>query len=246
MFTWAKRRRYEMMIELNSINAGYGEIQIVRDVSMGIDNNEIVALVGANGAGKSTIIKTISGLVPVSSGSIVFEGKRIENMPAHKIITNGISLVPEGRRLFPYMTVQENLELGAYVENNRKKVQENMEWVFGLFPILDERRMQLAGTFSGGEQQMLTIGRALMSRPKFLMMDEPSLGLSPVIVGEVFKTVQVLQNEGVTILLVEQNVRKSLGIANRGYVLEHGRVVLSGGAAELLEDENVKKAYIGM
>lgn len=235
-----------MMIELNSINAGYGEIQIVRDVSMGIDNKEIVALVGANGAGKSTIIRTISGLVPVSSGSIVFEGKRIENMPAHKIITNGISLVPEGRRLFPYMTVQENLELGAYVENNRKKVQENMEWVFGLFPILDERRTQLAGTFSGGEQQMLTIGRALMSRPKFLMMDEPSLGLSPVIVGEVFKTVQVLQNEGVTILLVEQNVRKSLEIANRGYVLEHGRVVLSGGAAELLEDENVKKAYIGM
>ncbi len=235
-----------MMIELNSINAGYGQIQIVRDVSMGIDNNEIVALVGANGAGKSTIIKTISGLVPVSSGSIVFEGKRIENMPAHKIITNGISLVPEGRRLFPYMTVQENLELGAYVEDNRKKVQENMEWVFGLFPILDERRTQLAGTFSGGEQQMLTIGRALMSRPKFLMMDEPSLGLSPVIVGEVFKTVEVLQNEGVTILLVEQNVRKSLEIANRGYVLEHGRVVLSGGATELLEDENVKKAYIGM
>lgn len=235
-----------MMIELNSINAGYGEIQIVRDVSMGIDNKEIVALVGANGAGKSTIIRTISGLVPVSSGSIVFEGKRIENMPAHKIITNGISLVPEGRRLFPYMTVQENLELGAYVENNRKKVQENMGWVFGLFPILDERRTQLAGTFSGGEQQMLTIGRALMSRPKFLMMDEPSLGLSPVIVGEVFKTVEVLRNEGVTILLVEQNVRKSLEIANRGYVLEHGRVVLSGGAAELLEDENVKKAYIGM
>ena len=179
-----------MMIELKDINAGYGQIQIVRDVSMGIDNNEIVALVGANGAGKSTIIKTISGLVPVSSGSIIFEGRRIENMPAHKIITNGISLVPEGRRLFPYMTVQENLELGAYVENNREKVQENMEWVFGLFPILDERKAQLAGTFSGGEQQMLTIGRALMSKPKFLMMDEPSLGLSPMIVDEVFKTVR--------------------------------------------------------
>ena len=235
-----------MMIELNSINAGYGQIQIVRDVTMDIDNNEIVALVGANGAGKSTIIKTISGLVPVSSGSIVFEGKRIENMPAHKIITNGISLVPEGRRLFPYMTVQENLELGAYVENNRKKVQENMEWVFGLFPILQERRTQLAGTFSGGEQQMLTIGRALMSKPKFLMMDEPSLGLSPMIVDGVFKTVEVLQNEGVTILLVEQNVRKSLEIANRGYVLEHGRIVLSGEAEKLLEDENVKKAYLGL
>ena len=235
-----------MMIELNSINAGYGQIQIVRDVTMDIDNNEIVALVGANGAGKSTIIKAISGLVSVSSGSIVFEGKRIENMPAHKIITNGISLVPEGRRLFPYMTVQENLELGAYVENNRKKVQENMEWVFGLFPILQERRTQLAGTFSGGEQQMLTIGRALMSKPKFLMMDEPSLGLSPMIVDGVFKTVEVLQNEGVTILLVEQNVRKSLEIANRGYVLEHGRIVLSGEAEKLLEDENVKKAYLGL
>ena len=235
-----------MMVELKSINAGYGQIQIVRDVSMNIDKDEIVALVGANGAGKSTIIKTISGLLPVSSGSILFEGKRIENMPAHKIITTGISLVPEGRRLFSYMTVQENLELGAYVESNQKRVQENMEWVFGLFPILEERRTQLAGTFSGGEQQMLTIGRALMSKPKFLMMDEPSLGLSPVIVDEVFKIVKVLQNEGVTILLVEQNVRKSLEIANRGYVLEHGGIVLSGEATELLEDENVKKAYLGM
>lgn len=235
-----------MMIELKDINAGYGQVQIVRDVSMNIDNNEIVALIGANGAGKSTIIKTISGMLPVSSGSIIFEGKRIENMPAHKIITNGIALVPEGRRLFPYMTVQENLELGAYVENNREKVQENMEWVFSLFPILQERRAQLAGTFSGGEQQMLTIGRALMSKPKFLMMDEPSLGLSPMIVNEVFKTVEVLQNEGVTILLVEQNVRKSLEIVSRGYVLEHGRIVLSGEAKELLEDENVKKAYLGM
>jgi branched-chain amino acid transport system ATP-binding protein len=234
------------MIELRNINAGYGQVQIVRDVSMNIDNNEIVALIGANGAGKSTIIKTISGMLPVSSGSIIFEGKRIENMPAHKIITNGIALVPEGRRLFPYMTVQENLELGAYVENNREKVRENMEWVFGLFPILDERKAQLAGTFSGGEQQMLTIGRALMSKPKFLMMDEPSLGLSPLIVDEVFKTVELLQNEGVTILLVEQNVRKSLEIANRGYVLEHGRIVLSGEATGLLEDENVKKAYLGM
>ena len=235
-----------MMIELRNIDAGYGQIQIVRDVSMNIDNNEIVALVGANGAGKSTIIKTISGMLPVSSGSIIFQGKRIENMPTHKIITNGIALVPEGRRLFPYMTVQENLELGAYVENNREKVQENMEWVFSLFPILQERRTQLAGTFSGGEQQMLTIGRALMSKPKFLMMDEPSLGLSPMIVDEVFKTVEVLQNERVTILLVEQNVRKSLEIVSRGYVLEHGRIVLSGEAKELLEDENVKKAYLGM
>lgn len=235
-----------MMLEIENINAGYGEIQIVTDVSMNIDNNEIVALVGSNGAGKSTIIKAISGMLPVSSGSIIFEGKHIENTIAHKIITNGIALVPEGRRVFPYMTVLENLELGAYIENDQKTVQENMEWVFGLFPILDERKTQLAGTFSGGEQQMLTIGRALMSKPKFLMMDEPSLGLAPVIVDEVFKIVEVLHNEGVTILLVEQNVRKSLEIANRGYVLEHGRIVLEGESKNLVEDEKVKMAYLGM
>lgn len=235
-----------MMLEIQNIDAGYGEIQIVTDVSMNIDNNEIVGLVGANGAGKSTIIKAISGMLPVSSGSIVFEGKHIENTITHKIITNGIALVPEGRRVFPYMTVLENLELGAYIENDKKKVQENMEWVFGLFPILDERKTQMAGTFSGGEQQMLTIGRALMSKPKFLMMDEPSLGLAPVIVDDVFRTVEVLHNEGVTILLVEQNVRKSLEIADRGYVLENGRIVLSGETTGLLEDENVKKAYLGI
>lgn len=234
------------MLEIKNINAGYGEVQIVTDVSMSISHNEIVALVGANGAGKSTIIKTICGLVSVRSGSITFEGNRIENMPVHKVITNGIALVPEGRRLFPYMTVQENLELGAYIENDQKKVQENMEWVYGLFPIIYERRTQLAGTFSGGEQQMLTVGRALMSKPKFLLMDEPSLGLAPVIVDDVFKIIKVLQNEGVTILLVEQNVRKSLEIADRGYVLENGRIVLSGEATELIEDEKVKKAYLGM
>jgi branched-chain amino acid transport system ATP-binding protein len=235
-----------MMLELKNIDAGYGEIQIVTDVSMHIDDNEIVALVGANGAGKSTIIKTISGMLPASSGSIVFEGQHIQNMPVHKIITHGLALVPEGRRLFPYMTVQENLEIGAYIENDHKKVKENMEWVFGLFPILKERRTQLAGTFSGGEQQMLTIGRALMSKPKFLMMDEPSLGLAPVIVDEVFRIVEVLHNEDVTILLVEQNVRKSLEIAQRAYVLEHGRIVMSGNTADLLGNENIRRAYLGL
>jgi branched-chain amino acid transport system ATP-binding protein len=234
------------MLEIKDLDTGYGEIQIVWGVSLFIDKGEIVALVGANGAGKSTIIQTVAGLLPVKSGSIVFENKHIEAMPVHRIIEEGIALVPEGRRLFPQMTVMENLELGAYKENDKNRVRENMEWVFGLFPKLRERSQQLAGTFSGGEQQMLTIGRALMSRPKFLMLDEPSLGLAPVIVDDVFKTIEVLHQEGVTLLLVEQNVLKSLEISQRGYVLEHGRIVASGKAKELLEDEDVKKAYLGI
>jgi len=235
-----------MMIELKHIEAGYGGLNIIQDVSMGIDPHEIVALVGANGAGKSTLIKTITGMLTIAAGAIEFEGRHIENSPPHTIISNGISLVPEGRRLFPYMTVLENLELGAYIEEDQKAVQQNLEWVYNLFPRLKERRKQLAGTFSGGEQQMLTIGRALMSRPKFLILDEPSLGLAPVVVDDVFETVSRLHEEGVTILLVEQNVRRSLEISNRAYVLEHGRVVMSGPAANLLEDEDIKKAYLGM
>jgi branched-chain amino acid transport system ATP-binding protein len=234
------------MIALKHIEAGYGQLKIIHDVSLQIEPDEIVALVGANGAGKSTLIKTITGMLTITNGSIEFEGRHIENSPAHTIITNGISLVPEGRRLFPYMTVMENLELGAYIEKDAKVVQQNLEWVYNLFPKLKERRKQLAGTFSGGEQQMLTIGRALMSRPKFLIMDEPSLGLAPVVVDDVFETVTRLHAEGVTILLVEQNVRRSLEISNRAYVLEHGRVVMSGAASDLLEDENIKKAYLGI
>lgn len=234
------------MLELKEINAGYGGIQILWDVSMRVDNGEIVALVGANGAGKSTTIKTIAGLLPLMSGSITLDGKRIDAMPVHTIITQGIALVPEGRRLFPYMTVMENLELGNYVEKDRAKVQENLEWVFGLFPILRERMTQLAGTLSGGEQQMLTVGRSLMSKPQFLMMDEPSLGLAPVIVDGVFKTINLLHGEGMTILLVEQNVRKALEIAPRSYVLEHGRIVKSGESAALIGDEEIKKAYLGI
>ncbi len=234
------------MIELKNIEAGYGELQIIFDASLHIDRNEIVALIGANGAGKSTLIKTISGSLPVLRGTIVFENKKIENSPTHSIINHGIALVPEGRRLFPYMTVLENLELGAYVEKDKKSVQKNLEWVFSLFPKLKERRRQLAGTFSGGEQQMLTIGRALMSGPKFLILDEPSLGLAPVIVDDVFEIVRKLYEQGVTILLVEQNVRKSLEIADRAYVMEHGRIVMSGAATDLLENEDVKRAYLGM
>jgi len=234
------------MLELTEINAGYGAIQILWSVSMQIDKGEIVALVGANGAGKSTTIKTISGLLPVSSGRITFDGRRIDALPVHTIITQGIALVPEGRRLFPVMTVKENLELGNYVEKDRTRVQHNLEWVFGLFPILRDRMTQLAGTLSGGEQQMLTVGRSLMSKPQFLMMDEPSLGLAPVIVDGVFSTVRLLHDEGMTILLVEQNVRKALEIAKRGYVLENGRIVKSGDSADLLADEEIKRAYLGI
>ncbi len=234
------------MLEVDKISAGYGGIQILWDVSLNVQQGEIVALVGANGAGKTTTLKTIAGLLRQMGGSITFESQHIEGMAAHRVISQGIALVPEGRRVFPYMTVRENLEMGAYTVKKKEKVQENLEWVFSLFPKLKERQSQLAGTFSGGEQQMLVIGRALMSRPPFLMLDEPSLGLQPTIVGTVFESLKVLHKEGVTILLVEQNVRKSLEIAQRGYVLEHGRIVLSGDSKKLLANEEVKKAYLGI
>jgi len=234
------------MMDLQNVSAGYGELQILYDVSLNVQLGEIVALVGANGAGKSTLINTITGMLPISSGQILFDDIPMRNVRAHTVIRHGISLVPEGRRLFPYMTVLENLEVGAYIEKNGNVINENLQWVFSIFPKLKERRKQLAGTFSGGEQQMLTIGRALMTRPKFLILDEPSLGLAPMIVNEVFDVIQLLLKEGVTILLVEQNVRRCLEIANRAYVLEHGRIVMGGKSNELLEDEKVKKAYLGL
>ena len=234
------------MMDLQNVSAGYGELQILYDVSLNVQLGEIVALVGANGAGKSTLINTITGMLPISSGQILFDDIPMRNVRAHTVIRHGISLVPEGRRLFPYMTVLENLEVGAYIEKNGNVINENLQWVFSIFPKLKERRKQLAGTFSGGEQQMLTIGRALMTRPKFLILDEPSLGLAPMIVNEVFDVIQLLLKEGVTILLVEQNVRRCLEIANRAYVLEHGRIVMGGKSKELLEDEKVKKAYLGI
>jgi len=234
------------MMDLQNVSAGYGELQILYDVSLNVQLGEIVALVGANGAGKSTLINTITGMLPISSGQILFDDIPMRNVRAHTVIRHGISLVPEGRRLFPYMTVLENLEVGAYIEKNGNVINENLQWVFSIFPKLKERRKQLAGTFSGGEQQMLTIGRALMTRPKFLILDEPSLGLAPMIVNEVFDVIQLLLKEGVTILLVEQNVRRCLEIANRAYVLEHGRIVMGGKSKELLEDEKVKKAYLGL
>jgi branched-chain amino acid transport system ATP-binding protein len=234
------------MLEVTKINAGYAGVQVLWDISMKVNEGELVAIVGANGAGKSTLLKTIAGIHRQSEGAISFENRRIERLPAHSVVARGIALVLEGRRLFPYMTVRENLEMGAYTVKESVKVQENLAWVFRLFPKLEERQKQIAGTFSGGEQQMLTIGRALMSRPRFLMLDEPSLGLQPNIVSNVFASLEILHQEGVTILLVEQNVRKSLEIAQRAYVLEHGKIVMSGQSMELLQDEGVRKAYLGI
>jgi branched-chain amino acid transport system ATP-binding protein len=234
------------MLEVKNICAGYDGIQVLWDVSLEVKEGELVALVGANGAGKSTLLKTIAGLLRQTSGEIVFENKPIEGLAAHDVVGRGIALVPEGRRVFPYMTVRENLEMGAYTVKDAGEVERNLKWVFGLFPKLEERQKQLAGTFSGGEQQMLVIGRALMSKPRFLMLDEPSLGLQPTIVTNVFKSLKVLHDQGVTILLVEQNVRKSLEIALRGYVLEHGRIVLARDSKSLLADEGVRKAYLGI
>jgi len=234
------------MLEVSGISGGYNSLQVLWDVSLVVRRGELVALVGANGAGKSTLLKTIAGLLRPSGGRIILEGVRIDGMPPHAIVARGLALVPEGRKVFPYMTVAENLELGAFLETRRARMVETLEWVYTLFPILKERQTQLAGTLSGGEQQMLVIGRALMSRPRLLMMDEPSLGLAPAVVSTVFGCIGRLLEEGITILLVEQNVRKALELAHRGYVLENGRIVLSGTSAALLADPNVKKAYLGV
>jgi branched-chain amino acid transport system ATP-binding protein len=234
------------MLEIKNICTGYEGIQVLWEVSLEVKEGEFVALIGANGAGKSTLLKTISGTLKRMSGTVSFEGRDISGMAPHRVVAQGIALVPEGRRVFPYMTVRENLEMGAYTVTDSETVENNLQWVFGLFPKLKERQRQLAGTFSGGEQQMLVIGRALMSRPRFLMLDEPSFGLQPTIVTTVFESLEVLHGEGVTILLVEQNVRKALEIAKRGYVLEHGRIVMSDESSKLLVNEDIRKAYLGI
>jgi len=233
------------MLDVKNIDVYYGDAQALWDVSFSVNQGEIVTLVGSNGAGKSTTLKAISGLVPPSSGEIRLEGNRIDRAPAYSIVEMGIAQIPEGRRLWPGLSVQENLELGAYVPAARAVRGETMEWVFQLFPLLRKRRSQLAGTLSGGEQQMLAIGRGLLSRPKLLILDEPSLGLAPLLVDEVFETIQKINSEGMTILLVEQNVNVALAISNRGYVLETGRIVISGSGKDLLADEHVKTAYLG-
>ena len=234
------------MLEVSKLSVGYKGVQVIWDVSFTVEEGELVALVGSNGAGKSTILKTISGVLKVISGDIVFKGESLVGVQAHKVVAKGLAYIPEGRRVFPYMTVKENLELGAYIESDNNKVKQSLDRVFELFPKLKERQSQMAGTFSGGEQQMLVIGRALMSAPKFLMIDEPSLGLQPTIVNLVYEAIETLHKQGITILLVEQNVQKSLEIASRGFVLENGRISLAGPSQELLKNEEMKKVYLGI
>ena len=234
------------MLEVDKINTFYGEVQALWDISLNVKKGEVVCLIGSNGAGKTTTLKTIIGLLHPRSGTIEFLGKRIERWPPHKIVEAGMALVPEGRRLFPYMTVYENLVVGAYTKRAYEKFEDSLEFVYNLFPVLKKFRNRMARTLSGGERQMLAIARALMSRPQLLLMDEPSLGLAPKIVAQVFKVIEDLRNEGITILLVEQNARKALELADRGYVIETGHIVLSGKAEELLANDMVKKAYLGM
>jgi branched-chain amino acid transport system ATP-binding protein len=234
------------MLEVSNIDTFYGKVQALWDVSIRIDEAEIVALIGANGAGKTTLLNTISGLLRPASGSAAFLGKRIDGLTSHSIVELGISHVPEGRKLFADMSVRENLEMGAYPYHAWKRKEETLEQVYQVFPALKERERQLARTLSGGEQQMLAMGRGLMSRPKLCMFDEPSSGLAPRLVLEVFQVIKSLREQGITILLIEQNVRHTLEIADRAYVLENGRIALEGQGKRLLEEELVRKAYLGL
>lgn len=233
------------MLTINDINVFYGAIHAIKGVSLEVNEGEIVTLIGANGAGKSTILRTISGLLKPKTGSIQFEGQEIAGMPAHEIVKTGISQVPEGRRIFAEMSVLENLELGAFTRNDKDGIKADMELVFERFPRLKERIGQLAGTLSGGEQQMLAMGRALMSRPRLLLLDEPSMGLAPLLIKEIFAIIQDINKTGTTVLLVEQNANMALSIAHRAYVLETGRITLSGDAKELAASDEVRKAYLG-
>lgn len=234
------------MLRVEQVNAGYGDIQVLWDVSFQVRTNEFVVLVGANGAGKSTIMRTISSIIHPTSGAIWFEDQRIDQTPPHRIIHHGIAHVPEGRQLFPEMSVLENLEIGSLTPAAKAHRKETLEWVLTLFPRLRERQKQMAGTLSGGEQQMCAIARGLMSRPKMILFDEPSLGLSPLLTQEIFRLTRQIHAEGITILMVEQNVKQTLAICDRAYVLENGRVVLEGKGRELLENEQVKQAFLGI
>lgn len=234
------------LLKVNNIDAHYGDVQILHQVSLKVEEKEIITIVGANGAGKSTLLKAIGGILKASSGEIWFMEERIDHLPSHKIVENGLIRIPEGRKIFPTMTVLENLELGSYLPETKAKRAESLEKVFRLFPILKNRQKQSGGTLSGGEQQMLAIGRGLMSLPRLLMLDEPSLGLAPLLVKQIFSTVREINNQGTTVLLVEQNVFNALDMAEEGYVLENGRIVLEGSSQDLLMDDYIKEAYLGV
>ncbi len=234
-----------MMLKVENLQVYYGMINAIKGVSFEVNQGEIIALIGANGAGKTTILHTVTGLITSKEGTIEFQGVDLTKTPAHKIVSLGMAHVPEGRRIFQELTVYENLILGAFILNDKKKIAENLKYVYDHFPRLKERKNQIAGTLSGGEQQMLAMGRALMSNPKIILMDEPSMGLSPLLVSEIFKIIQEVSKDGTTVLLVEQNAKKALSIADRAYVLETGKIVLSGKASDLLNNEQIKKAYLG-
>lgn len=233
------------MLKVENLEVYYGMIQAIKGISFEVNEGEVIALIGANGAGKTTILHTITGLIGAKAGSIIFEGADLTKTPAHKIVSMGMAHVPEGRRIFQELTVFENLKLGAYTRSSKSEIEETIQMVYSKFPRLKERKEQIAGTLSGGEQQMLAMGRALMSHPKIILMDEPSMGLSPLYVNEIFKIIQEISSSGTTVLLVEQNAKKALSIANRAYVLETGKVVLEGQAKELINDDSIKKAYLG-
>ena len=233
------------VLEIKDIEVYYGMIQAIKGISFEVNEGEVIALIGANGAGKTTTLHTITGLLSPKKGSVIFEGKDITKVPAHKIVSLGIAHVPEGRRVFAELTVYENLKMGAYTRKDKDEIEKTLEMVYKRFPRLEERKNQLAGTLSGGEQQMLAMGRALMSHPKIIVMDEPSMGLSPILVNEIFDIIQEVSKGGTTVLLVEQNAKKALSIADRAYVLETGRIVLEGDAKVLMNDDSIKKAYLG-
>jgi len=233
------------MLEVKDLRVYYGVIQAIKGVSFHVEEGEVVALIGSNGAGKTTILHTVSGLIAPKEGSVLFEGRDITKIPGHKIVSMGMAHVPEGRRVFAQMSVLQNLKMGAYTRKDKGEVQDSLKRVFGRFPRLEERQNQLAGTLSGGEQQMLAMGRALMSNPRIILMDEPSMGLSPIFVNEIFDIIQKVSQSGTTVLLVEQNAKKALSIADRAYVLETGNIVSEGRAEDLLNDDSIKKAYLG-
>jgi branched-chain amino acid transport system ATP-binding protein len=235
-----------MMLEAKNVSSGYGLIQILWDVSFKINEKEIVSIIGPNGAGKTTLVKTITGLLPANTGTIQFKGENIENLPPYEIVKKKISLIPEGREIFPRMTVEENILLGAYTITDKQQVKDTQERIYQIFPVLKKKEKAMAQTLSGGEQQMLVIGRSLMSKPELLILDEPSLGLAPIIVAKVLDTLRQINDEGVAVLLVEQNIRDSLNIADRGYVLEEGKIIIEGEGRELLTNSHIKEVYLGL